>query len=364
MSKPCRRPNRQEVRKLKKEREKAEKKLRRRQMAEGRVPIPRASIPNRKSPYATIEEEREARNEAVTESVRMMRNKLPIILNRLSKIPDPRNLKKIKHKMTVLIIYGILTFVYQMASRREANREMTRPVFMENLKLLFPELGNLPHNDTLMRLLDRIDVNEIEMIQIDLVNHLIRGKKFRRYLINGCYPLAVDGSQKFARDWLWSEECSERKKRVKEGEEPKKQYYVYTLEASLGFQNGMTIPLMTEFSSYTKGDTGNDKQDCEQKAFMRLAKRLKGKLPKLRFMVLLDGLYPNGPMMELIKKNKWQCMIVLQNKSLPSVWEEYRGLKKLSPENCCRRTWGNRKQGFEWITSIYSSIPQIIAVNG
>ena len=60
------------------------------------------------------------------------------------------------------MIYGILTFVFQMSSRREANREMTRPMFMENLKLLFPELEDLPHNDTLMRLLARIDVKEIE----------------------------------------------------------------------------------------------------------------------------------------------------------------------------------------------------------
>ena len=68
-------------------------------------------------------------------------------------IDDPRDPKKVKHKLTVLLTYGILTFVYQMASRWEADREMTRPVFMENLKLLFPELGSIPHHDTLMRLL-------------------------------------------------------------------------------------------------------------------------------------------------------------------------------------------------------------------
>ncbi len=44
-----------------------------------------------------------------------------------------------------------------MASRREANREMTCPAFMENLKLLFPELESIPHHDTLMRLLSKIE---------------------------------------------------------------------------------------------------------------------------------------------------------------------------------------------------------------
>ena len=47
-------------------------------------------------------------------------------------------------------------------------------------------------------------------------------------------------------------------------------------------------------------------------------------------MVLSDGLYPYGPVMELCKKNKWRFMIVLQNKSLKSVRDEYAGLKNRS----------------------------------
>ncbi len=63
------------------------------------------------------------------------------------------------------MIYGVLIFVLQMSSRREANRELTRPMFKENLRLLFPELEDLPHQDTLMRLLDRIEVDQIEAAQ-------------------------------------------------------------------------------------------------------------------------------------------------------------------------------------------------------
>jgi len=241
--------------------------------------------------------------EATTEQVRVFRAQLPMLLKRLSKIKDPRNPKKIKHKHTLLMIYGILTFVFQMSSRREANREMTRPKFMESLNLLFPELEDVPHNDTLMRLLARIDVNEIESALIGLVRKLIRAKKFVRYLVDNRYPIAIDGSQKVVRNVLWSEECLERE--VGKGDDSKTQYYVYVLEASLAFANGMTIPLMSEILRYTEGDTGNDKQDCEQKAFKRLkrlAKRLKAEFGHLSIMVLLDGLYPNGPIMELCRK--------------------------------------------------------------
>jgi len=78
--------------------------------------------------------------------------------------------------------------------------------------------------------------------------NLIRSKKFERYLIKGCYPIAIDGTQTFKRSDLWDVECLERKVRTKnkvdddaEKTEEKKQYYVYVLEANLAFHNGMVI---------------------------------------------------------------------------------------------------------------------------
>lgn len=350
MSKEIRRLGREEIKELRKERKRAAKALREKQQAQGLVVPVKAAMPNRKSAYKNVEEEQEVRQEVTTEQVRVFRAQLPMLLKRLSKINDPRNPKKIKHKHTLLMIYGILTFVLQMSSRREANREMTRPKFMESLKLLFPELEDVPHNDTLMRLLARIDVNEIESALIGLVRKLIRAKKFVRYLVDNRYPIAIDGTQKCVRDVLWAEECLERE--VGKGDDSKTQYYVYVLEASLAFAGGMTIPLMSEILSYTEGDTDTKKQDCEQKAFKRLARRLKGEFSHLPIMVLLDGLYPNGPIMELCRKNKWDFMIVLQDKSLKSVWEEYEGLKKLETKNYFNTTWGNRIQRFEWVNGI------------
>jgi hypothetical protein len=350
MSEVSRRPDKEEIKELRKERKKAAKALREKQKAQGlRVPN-KVAIPNRKSEYHSVEEEQKARQEATAEQVRVFRSQLPILLKRLSGIEDPRNPKKIKHKHTLLMIYGILSFVFHIASRREANREMTRPMFEENLKCLFPELEDLPHNDTLMRLLTRIDVEDIESALIELVRKLIRNKKFVRYLVDNCYPIAIDGTQKCVRDVIWSEECLERE--VGKGDDTEKQYYVYVLEANLSLHGGMTIPLMSEFLSYTQGDRELKKQDCEQKGFKRLAKRLKEEFGRLPIMVLLDGLYPNGPIMEVCRKNRWDFMMVLQDKSLPSVWEEYEGLRRIETKSYFNTTWGNRTQRFEWVNGI------------
>jgi len=344
------RPDNAEIKKQKKEKNQAERELHRCLEAEGLKIKRRESLPNRKCSCKTVEEDRAEREEAATEQLRIMMAHWPMLLKRLSKINDPRNPKKIKYKLTVLMIYGILSFVFQMASGREANREMTRPMFVNNLQIYFPELKDLPHNDTLMRLLCGIDVNEIETAHVELIRKFIRNKKFRRYLINNCYPIAIDGTQKFVRSEIWSEECLERK--VKKGEKEEKQYYVYVVEANLAFANGMSIPLMSEFLNYAEGDTDNNKQDCETKAFHRIAQRLKQEFPRLPIMVLLDGLYPNGPIMEHCLKNRWQFMIVLQDNSLPSVWNEYEILKKLVKNNKAKMTCGNRKQVFQWVNEI------------
>jgi hypothetical protein len=341
---------REQIKEQRRQKKKARKELRAKQQAEGLRPGVCVSIPNSKCKYEDVEQEYDARMHAATEQFRLLRAKLPVLLKRLSKIEDPRNPKKIKHTMTVLMIYGILIFVFQMSSRRQATGEMTHPMFKKNLREFLPDLEELPHGDTLERLLERIDVSEIEGAQLDLVKALIKKKKFRRYLIDGRYPIAWDGTQKLKRDDPWAEECLERK--VKRGDSEQSQYYVYVLEVCLAIRNGMRIPMMSVFLSYSEGDTETEKQDCEHKAFKRAAERLKAEFPRLPIMVLSDGLYPNGPVFELCRDNHWDWMVVLQDKSLKSVWEEYYGLLKLLPENHYKRSWGNRRQIFRWVNGI------------
>lgn len=315
------------------------------------MPPARTTLPNRKSEWETVEQEQAARQQAAGEQIQVFRSLLPTLLKRLARMPDPRNPKTLKHKLTVLMIYGLLTFVFQMASRREANRQMTRPMFQENLKLLFPELEVLPHQDTLNRLLCRIEVDQLETALIDLIRRFIRRKKFYRYLIGGLYPIAVDGTQKLKRRQAGAEEWLQRKVAGSE-EEQTTQYYVSVLEANLAFANGLTLPLLSEFLSYRQGDSEENKQDSELKAFRRLAARLKEHFPRLPVLLLLDGLYPNGPLLELCRQYHWDFMIVLPDDSLPSVWEEVEGLSKLETPKSLDQTWGDRRQHFCWINGI------------
>lgn len=338
------------------ERRRKQRELREQQKKQGKQYPPTCTLPNRKSDLKTVDEEKSAIQNMTEEKLKVYVQVLPELLRKLAQIPDPRNPKKIKHQMTVMMFYGILMFMFQMTSRRATNQEMTTPQLLANLQAVFPELTDMPHQDTLYRLLEKIDVSKIETIYINMLKRLIRKKKFINLLHKSRYLVAIDGTQKYVMDECWDERYLRRKVQGKDGEY---QYYAYVLEAVLIFSNGMVLPLMSVFleNNAELEAIENDeewKQDCELKAFHRLAKRLKQEFPKLSLTLLLDGLYANGPVMQLCCKNKWEFMIVLKDKSLPSVWKEAEGLMRLDTkrEYCYGRIWQGRQQTFRWVNGI------------
>lgn len=123
----------------------------------------------------------------------MWRRTLPGLIYKFSRMPDPRRPKSIKHKMIVLMIFGLLAFVFRLSSRREINRELTGVVINHHLRKIFPELDSIPHADTLAHLLERMNVGDIEQAHIAMIKQLINGKKFKKLLINRCFPITIDG---------------------------------------------------------------------------------------------------------------------------------------------------------------------------
>lgn len=84
MDEKSHRPKPEQIQGQGKERKKAWEELRRTQQAEGLKPLPKAAIPNRKSTYGSVEEEHNARQEALSEQMMVFRSKLPVLLKRLA----------------------------------------------------------------------------------------------------------------------------------------------------------------------------------------------------------------------------------------------------------------------------------------
>ena len=156
---------------------------------------------NRVCAHASVEEERAEREMTAQQFIDAIRPQLPALLDSLDKIEDPRNPKKITHQLTMVLLYGVLCFVLQMSSRREANRDLSGPVLLSHLQKLFPELQALPHQDTLNRLLSRIEVEALQDAHLQMIRRLVRNKKFDRWLSRWVYtPLLMTDNDQLARD--------------------------------------------------------------------------------------------------------------------------------------------------------------------
>jgi len=148
MSNPGHRPTRVAIKKLRSEKKRQEKVLNAKLRATGQVPHSPTALPNRGSALATVAEEKEAREDAVSKQFRVLRKDLPPLLAQLEQIPDPRDPRKRRHKLTSLLLYGLLMFVFQFASRRETNRVMrlahvfnTLARFTRQLRDLYRQFG-------------------------------------------------------------------------------------------------------------------------------------------------------------------------------------------------------------------------------
>lgn len=304
------------------------------------------TLPNRKSVYKSREQEQEDRQAALERQLLVWRSQLPQLMEKFAQLPDTRRPGSIRHKTVVLLTFALFLFVFEYTSRREANRELTRPSFWELFREVFPEIESIPHMDTVNRFLKKTDPAQLEEILFQTVKRLLRNGKLRGFLVNKQYVVAIDGTQKLARRWQWADEAL--RKRYGDNES----YAAYTLEAALVGPQGVVIPFFTEFCENTTGGEALAKQDCELKACKRLLIRLRKVFPKLRLMVVADGLYPNGPVMALCRQLHLDFMIVLPQDSLRSVWDEVEGLKKLEKDQTRTYHWGNREQVFWWVNQI------------
>ncbi len=223
----------------------------------------RTQARNCKSQAETFEDEQREYEEILAAQLTPWKKILPSLINRFAKMKDPRNPYKIKHKIAVVMVFGLFQFLFRQKSRRDFNENLTTPTVFNILSSFFPEINSTPHADTIARVLERIDLAEVEAILINLIRQLIKDKKFKKLLIQKCLPISIDGTQKVVRDGQLQEEgWLLRTISTKEGE--KYQQYVYVLEANITFANGLTIPLLTEYC-YLDVDLLDDpqaKQDC------------------------------------------------------------------------------------------------------
>jgi hypothetical protein len=130
------------------------------------------------------------------------------------------------------------------------------------------------------------------------------------------------------------------------------EYYHHVLEAKLLTQDGLAFSIDSEFVENM--DPNASKQDCELKAFGRLAQRLHRHYPQLQICLLFDALYANGTAMQICAENHWKYITTFKPGSLPSLWREYQTLRGQCPQNTrlLAATDQHPQQTFHWVNSL------------
>ena len=264
----------------------------------------------------------------------------------LDALRDPRDPNRIVYPARCLVWTGLLVFLLKLGSRRQIRFELDSPLALENLNgLAACRQKRVPHGDTLNYLLGRLPPRELEGLRLDMVRRLIRMKVLEDARLFGHFPVVVDGTGQLRFNERHCAHCLERTVGGKT------QYYHHVLEAKLVTPDGLVVSIGTEFIE--NADPKATKQDCELKAFARLAEQLHRDFPQLCLCLLLDSLYANGPVFDLCARRRWKFIITFKEGSLPALWTEYEALRDQLPENRRIETPAEGvRQTFAWVPDL------------
>jgi hypothetical protein len=245
------------------------------------------------------------------------------MLSSFARLPDPRKPQGKQYGIDEIMMGGLNLFLFKEGSRNQLNNHRSNENFRENYRQMFGM--NLPHMDSVNAVLEALPSEKLDQLKMDLMSALFEQKWLRHYrLLDKYYLVAVDATGVVSFDERHCEHCL-----TKKSQKGKTTYFHYVLEAKLITGDGHAISLASEWIENPEGDF--DKQDCERKAFLRLAKKLKKQYPRLPICILADGLYPYQNAFKACEDNDWKFIFVLKDDSLKTVQEELTLTRKRKP---------------------------------
>ena len=260
------------------------------------------------------------------ELLKIIKKYFPQLTSMFSSLTDKRHKSYITYKMRTIIMTRLLALLCGITTMTEINNEFNSEQAIANLsKICNQNLKEIPDWQTIQDVIEQLDYNEIDNIRKYMFKALIRSKMLDKFRYDGYIQLIVDATGLTALDYNLNGNCLTR---TRDG---KIKYYKYVLEAKVVFFN-MVISIDSEWIENTNSNTEKEKQDCEVKAFKRMAPRIKSNYPKLKFIITGDALYATNPMMDICDNYNWKYIFNLKPDRLKEVASQFEGNIKLENE--------------------------------
>jgi hypothetical protein len=261
-----------------------------------------------------------------------LRHFWPTLNDRLDQIHDPRPQASTTYASRFLLWWGLSLFLFKLGSRRQLDYELARsgPEVLANLnRLAGTSQTSLPVNKTLNDHLGQIGSQPVAELRTWMVRGLLRQKVLDEARLQGYRLVLLDATGHLRFHQRHCPHCLVRQ------HGSCTLYLHQVLEAKLLGPAGVVISVGTAFieNPDLPPDVSAEefKQDCELKAWKRLAPELKRDFPQLPICISGDGLYLCGAALAECKANDWRFLVVFKPKRLPSVWEDVQQLLAASP---------------------------------
>jgi len=201
-----------------------------------------------------------------------------------------------------------------------------------NMKQLFG-IGQIPSDTQMREILDPVQPELLRPVFNDVLRELQRGKGLEPFAFHeGHYLLSVDGTGYFSSKKIHCASCLQKVNK-KTGEIT---YQHQMLGAAIVHPDQKAvIPLAPEPIQKLDGETKND---CERNASKRLLTQIRREHPKMKFIVLEDGLASNGPHIRLLNELSMSFILGAKPGDHPYLYEKI-----------CSGFEENRVTSFKWM---------------
>ena len=261
----------------------------------------------------------------------------------------------VEYHRRFLCWWGLLLFGLGLGSRRSADNDLRdlELAILHNLNLLAgTQQDSLPVTKTLDHFIGHVGSGAFAQLLHRHTYRLIRMKALDDFRFQGDFITVVDGTGYLSFSHHHCPQCLTQKH-----SSGKVSYLHPVLEAKLVTSTGLALSLATEFIENPPGRTPADyqekKQDCELKAFARLAPKLKAAFPQLQLCLNFDSLYGCGPAFALCQRYHWHFVVTFKEGRTPDLWREFQALLQLCPEQKRTVTLGDKtRRVYRWVEQL------------
>ena len=271
----------------------------------------------------------------IEECAKIQRKYIPDLNRFLSETKDPRDVRYITYTNRTLLGQMVYKGVSGIVSMQEMTRQFNNDEAVANIYSLIDEKAKemLPHHVTSNEYLERLDPEEVRKILHQIVYDCIRRKTFDDARYKKRWIIIIDGTQKYSGERKINDKCLER--HYNKGTENESiNYHEDVLEAKIYLGEGLLLSIGSEFIQndpengikYADMTDEEAKQDCEQKAFKRLAEKLHKEYPRLPMVLLMDSLFASEPVIKKSEDYGWKYIIRYKEGSIPTISQEFDAL--------------------------------------